>query len=90
LQKIKEMLQYPLDTASYVKKLVNAKHKIIIISNILQSTQECLNKVHQAVEKSSVKRKILLDNNSAYNNASIEADKEEPAMAEISSNNFRY
>ncbi|KYN40533.1 hypothetical protein ALC56_04842 [Trachymyrmex septentrionalis] len=34
------------------------------------------------LEKSSVKRKILLDNNSTYNNASIEVDKEEPATAE--------
>ena len=75
-------MQYSLDTSPYVKKLVNAKHKIIIISNILQSIQECLNKVHQAVEKSSVKRKILLDNNSAYNNASIEADKEESVTTE--------
>ncbi|EGI66932.1 PREDICTED: SNAPIN protein homolog [Acromyrmex echinatior] len=82
LQKINEALQYPLDTDSYVKKLVNAKHKITIVSNILQSTQECLNKVHQAVEKSTAKRKTLLDNSSAYNNTSIETDKEEPATAE--------
>lgn len=82
LQRINEALQYPLDTDSYVKKLVNAKHKITIVSNILQTTQERLNKVHQAVEKSTTKRKTLLDNSSIYSSTSLEADKEEPAKAE--------
>lgn len=82
LQRINEALQYPLDTDSYVKKLVNAKHKITIVSNILQTTQERLNKVHQAVEKSTAKRKTLLDNSSTYSSTSIEADKEESAKVE--------
>jgi len=38
--------------------------------------------VHQAVEKSTAKRKTLLDNSSAYNDTSIETDKEEPTTAE--------
>lgn len=82
LQKINEALQYPLDTDSYVKKLVNAKHKITIVSNILQTTQERLNKVHHAVEKNTAKRKTLLDNSSTYSSTSTEADKEESAKAE--------
>jgi len=76
LQRINEALQYPLDTDSYVKKLVNAKHKITIVSNILQTTQERLNKVHQAVEKSTAKRKTLLDSSSTYSSTSTEANKE--------------
>lgn len=82
LQRINEALQYPLDTDSYVKKLINAKHKITIVSNILQTTQERLNKVHQAVERSTAKRKTLLDNSSAYSSSTAEPDKEEPAQAE--------
>jgi len=74
-------LQYPLETDSYVKKLINAKHKITIVSNILQTTQERLNKVHQAVEKSTAKRKMLLDNSSIYSSTTVEPDKEQQAGA---------
>lgn len=80
LQKTIEALQYPLDTDSYVKKLINAKHKITIVSNILQTTQERLNKVHQDVEKSIAKKKTLLDNSSAYSSVTSEPDKEEPTV----------
>jgi len=69
-----------LETDSYVKKLINAKHKITIVSNILQTTQERLNKVHQAVEKSTAKKKTLLDNSSTYS-GNIEPDKEQQAEA---------
>lgn len=82
LQRINDVLQYPLETDSYVKKLINAKHKITIVSNILQTTQERLNKIHQAVEKSTAKRKTLLDNSSSYSSTTVESDKEEPAKVE--------
>lgn len=78
LQKINDALQYPLETDSYVKKLINAKHKITIVSNILQTTQERLNKVHQAVERSTAKRKTLLDNGSSYSSINAESGKEQP------------
>lgn len=82
LQKINDSLQYPLEIDSYAKKLINAKHKITIVSNILQTTQERLNKVHQAVEKSTAKRKTLLDNSSTYGSTSVEPEKEESAEVE--------
>lgn len=82
LQRINEALQYPLETDSYVKKLINAKHKITIVSNILQTTQERLNKIHQAVEKSTAKRKTLLDNSSAYSSTTVDPDKEETIKVE--------
>lgn len=83
LQRINEALHYPLETDAYVKKLINAKHKITIVSNILQTTQERLNKVHQAVERSTAKRKTLLDNSSSYSSTNtVESDKEDPAKAE--------
>lgn len=82
LQRINDALQYPLETDFYVKKLINAKHKITIVSNILQTTQERLNKIHQAIEKSTAKRKTLLDNSSAYSSTTVESDKEEPAKVE--------
>lgn len=82
LQRINEALQYPMETDAYVKKLINAKHKITIVSNILQTTQERLNKIHHAVEKSTAKKKTLLDNSSAYSSTTTEPSKEETAEAE--------
>ncbi|XP_053994393.1 SNAPIN protein homolog [Hylaeus volcanicus] len=66
LQRINEVLQCPLETDTYVKKLINAKHKVTIVSNILQNTQERLNNIYQAVEKNTAKRKALLDRSSLY------------------------
>lgn len=86
LQRINEVLQCPLETDSYVKKLINAKHKITIVSNILQSTQERLNKIHQAVEKNTVKRKALLDRSSPYGNASNILSTEEQVETEKGAN----
>ncbi|XP_043790968.1 SNAPIN protein homolog [Apis laboriosa] len=86
LQRISEVLQCPLETDSYVKKLINAKHKITIVSNILQSTQERLNKIHQAVEKNTAKRKALLDHSSSYGNTSNILNKEEQVETEQETN----
>ncbi|XP_003693553.1 SNAPIN protein homolog [Apis florea] len=86
LQRINEALQCPLETDSYVKKLINAKHKITIVSNILQSTQERLNKIHQAVEKNTAKRKALLDHSSSYGNTSNILNKEEQVEIEQETN----
>lgn len=86
LQRINEALQCPLETDSYVKKLINAKHKITIVSNILQSTQERLNKIHQAVERNTAKRKALLDHSPSYGNASNILSKEEQVEIEKGTN----
>ncbi|KAH0535393.1 SNAPIN protein homolog [Cotesia glomerata] len=66
LVKISEYLQCPFELDSYVKKLVNAKQRVTVVSNILQTTQERLNKVHDAVEKDTAKRKALLDHSPIY------------------------
>ncbi|XP_033211326.1 SNAPIN protein homolog isoform X2 [Belonocnema kinseyi] len=65
LVKLSEGLQQPLELDSYVKKLVNAKQKVTIVSNILQTTQDRLNKIHQAIEKEAAKKKALLGHNSS-------------------------
>lgn len=82
LQRINETLQCPLETDSYVKKLINAKHKITIVSTILQNTQERLNKIHQAVEKNTAKRRALLDHSSSYSNATNIPDTKEQTETE--------
>ncbi|KOC61496.1 SNARE-associated protein Snapin [Habropoda laboriosa] len=82
LQMINEALQCPLEIDSYIKKLINAKRKITIVGNILQSTQDVLNKMHQGVEKNTAKRKALLDHSSLYSNTSNITDKEEQVEVE--------
>ena len=77
LLKINEALQCPLELEAYVNKLVNAKRKVIVVSNILQKTQERLNKIHQAVEKETNKRKALLDRSSMYHSATIKQETDE-------------
>lgn len=86
LLKINESLQCPLELDSYVTKLVNAKRKVIVVSNILQKTQERLNKIHQAVEKETNKRKALLDRSSMYHSATIKPETDElfPAISSTS------
>ncbi|XP_043483969.1 SNAPIN protein homolog isoform X2 [Leptopilina heterotoma] len=66
LLKVAECLQQPLELDSYVKKLVNAKQKVTIVSNILQTTQERLNKIHQAIDKESAKKRASLDSSSSF------------------------
>ncbi|KAF5275086.1 hypothetical protein FQA39_LY07023 [Lamprigera yunnana] len=61
LKKISEAQQTTVDLDVYVKKLINAKHRVTVLTNVLQSAQERLNKVHQSIERESVKRKFLLE-----------------------------
>lgn len=60
-KKAAELQQNSVDLDAYVKKLINIKHRVTVLSNILQNAQERLNKVHQGIEKESVKRKALLE-----------------------------
>lgn len=84
--KINESIQCPLELDTYVTKLVNAKRKVVLVSNILQKTQERLNKIHQAVEKETNKRKALLDRSSMYHSATIKQETDEvfPGASHIS------
>lgn len=61
LKKISESQQTQVDLDAYVKKLINAKHRVTVLSNILQNAQDRLNKVHQSIERETVKRKALLE-----------------------------
>ncbi|XP_015600242.1 SNAPIN protein homolog [Cephus cinctus] len=82
LLKISEVLQCPLELESYVKKLVNAKHKVTIVSNILQTTQDCLNKIHQAVERDTVKRKALFDHSLSHSTTVTSREVKQDADSE--------
>lgn len=74
LVKISENLQSPFELDTYVKKLVNAKQRVTVVSNILQTTQERLNKVHEAVERDTAKGRALLDHSPMYSDNSNQQD----------------
>lgn len=61
LKKISDSQQTTIDLDVYVKKLINAKQRVTVLSNILQNAQERLNKVHMSIDKEVVKRKIILN-----------------------------
>uniref|UniRef100_A0A1B0FR15 SNAPIN protein homolog n=1 Tax=Glossina morsitans morsitans TaxID=37546 RepID=A0A1B0FR15_GLOMM len=44
-----------------VKELINVKHKVTVISNILTTSQERLTGLHKLIEKEQRKRQALLD-----------------------------
>jgi hypothetical protein len=62
LKKISDSQQSTVDLDNYVKKLINAKQRVTVLSNILQNVQDRLNRVHASIEKETVKRKIILNN----------------------------
>ncbi|XP_019877730.1 SNAPIN protein homolog [Aethina tumida] len=61
LKKISESQQTSIDLDAYVKKLINAKQRVTVLTNILQNAQDRLNKVHMSIDKEVVQRKILLE-----------------------------
>lgn len=61
LKKIADSQKNSVDLDVYIKKLINAKHRITIVTNILQTAQDRLNKVHSSIEKETTKRKVILD-----------------------------
>lgn len=60
LKKISETQQNTIDLDLYVKKLINAKQRVTVLTNVLQNAQERLNKVHMSIEKETIRRKIIL------------------------------
>lgn len=61
LKKISESQKNTVDLDGYIKKLMNAKHRVTVLTNVLQTAQDRLNRVHASIEKETVKRKVLLE-----------------------------
>lgn len=61
MKKVSESQQTTIDLDVYVKKLINAKQRVTVLSNILQNAQDRLNKVHMSIDKEVVKRKVILN-----------------------------
>nr|XP_023019412.1 SNAPIN protein homolog [Leptinotarsa decemlineata] len=60
LKTIADSQKNSIDLEIYVKKLINAKQRVTILSNILQNTQDRLNKVHKSIDKEIGDKKYIL------------------------------
>ncbi|XP_064458759.1 SNARE-associated protein Snapin-like [Ornithodoros turicata] len=61
LKKIAESQQVPYDMDAYIKKLLNAKRKVMLVNSILQNTQERLNRINQSISREGARRKALIE-----------------------------
>lgn len=61
LQEIEASQDQMPEFSGKVKELINIKHKVSVITNVLQTTQERLINLHQLIEKEEAKRRNLLE-----------------------------
>ncbi|XP_069796379.1 SNARE-associated protein Snapin [Narcine bancroftii] len=61
LCRINEEQKVSLDLDPYVKKLLNARRRVVLVSNILQNAQERLRRLNHSVAKETARRKTYLE-----------------------------
>ncbi|XP_072139111.1 SNARE-associated protein Snapin [Mobula birostris] len=61
LCRINEEQKVSLDLDPYVKKLLNARRRVVLVSNILQNAQERLRRLNHSVAKETARRKAYLE-----------------------------
>lgn len=61
LTSVQQKTQCPLHLDQYIKKLQNAKRRVVVVNNILQTTQDRLNKLNNQVVKENTRRQALLE-----------------------------
>lgn len=61
LRRISESHHSMYDLDGYVKKLLNAKRRVMLVNNILQNAQERLNRINQNIARETTRRKALLE-----------------------------
>nr|XP_060613962.1 SNARE-associated protein Snapin [Anolis sagrei ordinatus] len=66
LCRIKEDQKVALDLDPYVKKLLNARRRVVLVNNILQNAQERLRRLNHNVGKETARRKAMLEAGSSY------------------------
>lgn len=65
LKEIEELQGAIPDFNEKVKKLINVKHKVTVITNVLQASQDRLNELHRLIDKEQLRRKALLESDSS-------------------------
>ncbi|XP_069851650.1 SNARE-associated protein Snapin isoform X1 [Dipodomys merriami] len=61
LCRINEDQKVALDLDPYVKKLLNARRRVVLVNNILQNAQERLRRLNHNVAKETARRRAMLD-----------------------------
>lgn len=61
LCKINEDQKVALDLDPYVKKLLNARRRVVLVNNILQNAQERLRRLNHSVAKETARRRAMLE-----------------------------
>ncbi|ESN92442.1 hypothetical protein HELRODRAFT_146610, partial [Helobdella robusta] len=61
LKKIAELQNSKMELEPYLKKLTNARRRVMLANNILQNAQDRLNRLQTHVNKELAKKKALLD-----------------------------
>ncbi|XP_007542171.1 PREDICTED: SNARE-associated protein Snapin [Poecilia mexicana] len=61
LFRINEHQKIALDLDPYVKKLLNARRRVVLVNNILQNAQERLRRLNHNVAKETARRKTMLE-----------------------------
>uniref|UniRef100_V9LG45 Biogenesis of lysosome-related organelles complex 1 subunit 7 n=1 Tax=Callorhinchus milii TaxID=7868 RepID=V9LG45_CALMI len=65
LFRVNEDQKVALDLDPYVKKLLIARRRVVLVNNILQNAQERLRRLNHNVAKETARRKALLDSGSS-------------------------
>ncbi|XP_039368433.1 SNARE-associated protein Snapin [Mauremys reevesii] len=66
LCRINEDQKVALDLDPYVKKLLNARRRVVLVNNILQNAQERLRRLNHNVAKETARRKAVLEASGSY------------------------
>lgn len=66
LQEIEASQDQMPEFSGKVKELINIKHKVSVITNVLQTTQERLVGLHQLIEKEEARRRNLLESGNEF------------------------
>ncbi|XP_009469676.1 PREDICTED: SNARE-associated protein Snapin [Nipponia nippon] len=66
LCRINEDQKVALDLDPYVKKLLNARRRVVLVNNILQNAQERLRRLNHSVAKETVRRRAMLEAAGGY------------------------
>uniref|UniRef100_K7FBI3 Biogenesis of lysosome-related organelles complex 1 subunit 7 n=1 Tax=Pelodiscus sinensis TaxID=13735 RepID=K7FBI3_PELSI len=70
LCRINEDQKVALDLDPYVKKLLNARRRVVLVNNILQNAQERLRRLNHNVAKETARRRAILEASGGYSQGS--------------------
>lgn len=61
LKAIEKSQQTPVILDEYLKKMINVKHKVTVVYNVLNNAQDRLNSIYKQIENEKIKGRALLN-----------------------------